>query len=141
MSSRTALTITRWLGTQDGCSETAGTITINANGGALHEVQGIHLSLLELAIAITVRIAQGLGYLGTIKGTTIHIAKLWTGDISARSRQILNIMARLSLPTVQLGGLSMIWLVICAVTLAVSVGVCATAVAMQPNQSRSQSEV
>jgi hypothetical protein len=35
----------------------------------------------------------------------------------------------------------MIWLVICAVTLAVSVGVCATAVAMQPNQNRSQSEV
>jgi hypothetical protein len=35
----------------------------------------------------------------------------------------------------------MIWLVICAVTLAVSVGICATAVAMQPNQSRSQSEV
>jgi len=71
----------------------------------------------------------------------IRIAKLWTGGISARSRQILNIMARLSLATVQLGGLSMIWLVICAVTLAVSVGVCATAVAMQPSQSRSQSEV
>jgi Na+-transporting NADH:ubiquinone oxidoreductase subunit NqrC len=35
----------------------------------------------------------------------------------------------------------MIWLVVCAVTLAVSVAVCATAVAMQPNQSRGQSEV
>jgi hypothetical protein len=79
--------------------------------------------------------------LGAIRGIWIHAENLWTGDISARSRQILNIMPRLSLVTVQLGGLSMIWLVICAVTLAVSVGVCATAVAMQPNQSRSQSEV
>jgi hypothetical protein len=35
----------------------------------------------------------------------------------------------------------MMWLVICAVALAVSVGICATAVLMQPNQSRSQSEV
>jgi hypothetical protein len=30
----------------------------------------------------------------------------------------------------------MVWLVICAVALAVSVGVCATAVVMQPNQSQ-----
>jgi hypothetical protein len=30
----------------------------------------------------------------------------------------------------------MMWLVICAVALAVSVGICATAVLMQPNQSR-----
>jgi len=35
----------------------------------------------------------------------------------------------------------MVWLVICAVALAVSVGVCATAVIIQPNQSRSQPEV
>src|SRR5215510_2074312 len=40
-----------------------------------------------------------------------------------------------------IGGPGMVWLVICAVALAVSVGVCATAVIIQPNQSRSQPEV
>jgi len=34
----------------------------------------------------------------------------------------------------------MVWLVICAVTLALSVGICAAAVLMQPNQSHSQPE-
>jgi hypothetical protein len=39
------------------------------------------------------------------------------------------------------GGRSMMWLIICAVTLAVSVGVCAAAVLMQPGESRSQTEI
>lgn len=39
------------------------------------------------------------------------------------------------------GGWSMMWLIICAVILAVSVGVCAAAVLMQPGESHSQTEM